>query len=43
MIKIAEPGTNGKKFSKWCFSNFTAFPLTEKKVTMDILRIKYIF
>ena len=43
MRKIAEPGTNCKRISKWCFSNFTVSPLTEKKVAMDILRIKYIF
>ena len=43
MRKIAEPGTNCKIISKWCFSNFTASPFNRKKVTMDILRIKYIF
>ena len=30
MRKIAEPGTNCKRISKWCFSNFTASPSTEK-------------
>ena len=31
MITIAEQGTNCKRVSKLCFSNFTAFPLTDKK------------
>ena len=43
MRKIAERETNCKRISKWCFSNFIASPLTEKKVSMDILRINYIF
>jgi len=30
--KIAKPGTNCKRISKWCFSNFTLSPLTEKKL-----------
>jgi hypothetical protein len=29
--KVAEPGTNCKRISKWFFSNFNASPLTEKK------------
>jgi hypothetical protein len=31
MRKISEPGRNCKRISKWCFSNFNASPLTEKK------------
>ena len=42
MRKITEPGTNCKRISKWFFSNFSASPLTPKKVAVDILRIKYI-
>ena len=31
MIKIAEPGANCKRISKWCLSKFTVSPFTENK------------
>jgi hypothetical protein len=43
MRKISNQEQIAKEFLFGVLDNFTASPLTENKVAMDILRIKYTF